>query len=33
MGECQNDIITILTDRDYMGNLREKVRVIESCKK
>jgi len=33
MGECQNDIITILSDRDYMSNLRDKVRVIEDCKK
>jgi len=33
MGGCQNDIITILSDREYMSNLRDKVRVIEGCEK
>jgi len=32
MGGGQNDIITILSDRDYMSNIKDKIKVIENCK-
>lgn len=28
-GECQNDIITILSDREYMTNVKDKIKAIK----
>ena len=31
-GQCQNDIITVLYDQEYMEAVREKLKIIEAFK-
>ena len=31
-GGCQNDIISILSDKDYMSSIKNKIRAIETYK-
>ena len=32
MGQCQNDIITVLCDQEYMEAVRERLKIIEAFK-
>lgn len=32
MGECQNDIMTILSDKKYMASVKENVYIINNLK-